>query len=44
MDALKESLARRPAPGKKPPAKIERPVAAPAKAERSERKAQGGRK
>ena len=25
MDALKESLARRPAPGKKPPAKVERP-------------------
>jgi DNA end-binding protein Ku len=43
MDALKESLARRPAPGKKPPAKIERPVA-PAKAERLEKKAQAGRK
>ena len=28
MDALKESLARRPAPGKKPPAKVERPAAA----------------
>ena len=45
MDALKESLARRPAPGKKPPAKAERPAAgAPAKAERAERKAQAGRK
>ena len=45
MDALKESLARRPAPGKKPPTKVERPVAtAPAKVERAEKKAQGGRK
>ena len=43
MDALKESLARRPAPGKKPPAKVERPTAA-AKAERVEKKAQAGRK
>jgi DNA end-binding protein Ku len=42
MDALKESLARRPAPGKKPPAKVERPAAA--KAERAEKKAQAGRK
>jgi DNA end-binding protein Ku len=47
MEALKESLARRPAPGKKPPAKVERPAAstAPAaKADRPERKAQAGRK
>jgi DNA end-binding protein Ku len=44
MDALKESLARRPAPGKKPPAKVERPTAAPARIERAEKKAQGGRK
>ena len=45
MDALKESLARRPAPGKKPPTKVERPAAAaPAKVERVEKKAQGGRK
>jgi non-homologous end joining protein Ku len=43
MDALKESLAR-PAPGKKPPAKVERPGAAPAKVERIEKKAQAGRK
>jgi hypothetical protein len=43
MDALKESLARRPAPGKKPPAKVERPPT-PAKLERAERKAQAGRK
>ena len=42
MDALKESLARRPDLGKKPPAKIGR-VAADATA-RPERKAQGGRK
>ncbi len=41
MDALKESLARRSAPGKKPPAKIDR-AAGPA--DRAERKAQGGRK
>ncbi len=35
MDALKQSLARRPAPGKKPPTKVERPAAAaPAKVER----------
>ena len=45
MDALKESLARRPAPGKKPPAKVERPATpAPAKLERAEKKAQAGRK
>jgi DNA end-binding protein Ku len=44
MDALKESLARRPAPGKKPPAKVERPTAPPARIERAEKKAQGGRK
>jgi DNA end-binding protein Ku len=45
MDALKESLARRPAPGKKPPAKVERPAAAAAaKAERAEKRAQAGRK
>ena len=43
MDALKESLARKSAPGKKPPAKVERP-AATAKPERIEKKAQGGRK
>jgi hypothetical protein len=43
MDALKESLARRPPPGKKPPAKIDRPVAS-VKAERIEKKAQAGRK
>jgi hypothetical protein len=44
MDALKESLARRPTPGKKPPAKVERPAAASAKVERIEKKAQAGRK
>jgi DNA end-binding protein Ku len=44
MDALKESLARRPAPAKKPPAKVERPTAAPAKVERVEKRAQAGRK
>jgi hypothetical protein len=45
MDALKESLARRPVPGKKPPAKVERPATtAPAKLERAEKKAQAGRK
>jgi DNA end-binding protein Ku len=44
MDALKESLARRPAPGKKPPAKVERPAAASAKVERIEKKAQAGRR
>jgi DNA end-binding protein Ku len=44
MDALKESLARRPAPGKKPPAKVERPNAASAKVERVEKKAQTGRR
>jgi DNA end-binding protein Ku len=45
MAALKESLARRPAPGKKPPTKVERPVApASAKVERAEKKAQAGRK
>src|SRR6185295_18314111 len=45
MDALKESLARRPAPGKKPPTKVERPAAAaPTRVERVEKKAQGGRK
>jgi DNA end-binding protein Ku len=45
MDALKESLARRPAPGKKPPVKVERPAAAAsAKVERIEKKAQAGRK
>lgn len=45
MDALRESLARRPAPAKKPPAKVERPAAAAApKPERAERKAQAGRK
>jgi DNA end-binding protein Ku len=45
MDALKESLARRPGPGKKPPAKVERPAAAaPAKPERVEKKAQASRK
>jgi hypothetical protein len=43
MDALKESLGRRPTPAKKPPAKVERPAAAAAKAERPERKAQSGR-
>jgi DNA end-binding protein Ku len=48
MDALKESLGRRPAPGKKPPAKVERPAAAAregaARPARAERKAQAGRK
>ncbi len=55
MDALKESLARRPAAAKKPPAKVERPAAAsaapsaarPAAARPprvAERRAQGGRK
>ena len=45
MDALKESLARKPAPGKKPPAKVERPAAASsAKVERIEKKVQAGRK
>jgi len=45
MDALKESLARKPVPGKKPPAKVERPAAvAPSKVERIEKKAQAGRK
>ena len=44
MDALKESLARRPAPGKKPPAKIDRAVVPAKAADRGERKAQGGRK
>ena len=44
MDALKESLARRPALAKKPPAKVERPAAAPAKVERAEKRAQAGRK
>ena len=44
MDALKESLARRPAPAKKPPTKVERRAPAPAKAERAEKKAQGGRR
>jgi len=45
MDALKESLARRPESAKKPPAKVERPAAAAAaKPERAERRAQGGRK
>jgi DNA end-binding protein Ku len=45
MDALKESLARKPVPGKKPPAKVERPAAAAAsKVERIEKKAQAGRK
>ena len=44
MDALKESLARRRAPGKKPPAKVERPAAASAKVERIEKKAQAGRR
>jgi DNA end-binding protein Ku len=44
MDALKESLARKPVPGKKPPAKVERPAAAGAKVERIEKKAQAGRK
>jgi len=45
MDALKESLARKPAPGKKPPAKVDRPAAATgAKVERIEKKAQAGRK
>jgi DNA end-binding protein Ku len=46
MDALKESLARRPVPGKKPPAKVGRApaAAASAKAERAERKAQASRK
>src|SRR5215831_13112331 len=45
MDALKESLARRPAPGKKPPAKVDHPAAAiGAKVERIEKKAQAGRK
>jgi len=43
MDALKESLARKPAPGKKPPAKVER-LTATAKPDRVEKKAQGGRK
>jgi DNA end-binding protein Ku len=43
MDALKESLAR-PAPGKKPPAKVERSAGGPAKLERIEKKAQAGRK
>jgi DNA end-binding protein Ku len=45
MDALKESLARRPALGKKPPAKVERSAAAAgAKPDRTEKKAQAGRK
>jgi DNA end-binding protein Ku len=47
MDALKESLARRPAAAKKPPAKVDRPPAAvPAapRADRPERRAQGGRR
>jgi DNA end-binding protein Ku len=45
MDALKESLARRPAPARKPPAKVERPAAAaPSRAERAEKKAQAGRR
>jgi hypothetical protein len=45
MDALKESLARRPAPAKKPPVKVERSAAAAsARAERPEKKAQAGRK
>ena len=45
MDALKQSLARRPAPAKKPPVKVERPAAAaPARVERAEKKAQAGRK
>jgi len=34
----------RPAPGKKPPAKMDRPVAPAKAADRSERRAQGGRK
>jgi len=42
MDALKESLARRPAPAKKPPAKVERPAAGVAKV--AEKKVQAGRK
>jgi DNA end-binding protein Ku len=47
MEALKESLGRRPAAAKKPPAKIERaaPAAAPAAPRpRPERRAQGGRR
>jgi DNA end-binding protein Ku len=46
MDALKESLARRPPAAKKPPAKVDRAASSPAaaKAERAERKAQGGRR
>src|SRR5262245_20871417 len=45
MDALKESLARRPELGKKPPTKVERSAAAaPAKPERLEKKAQAARK
>jgi DNA end-binding protein Ku len=45
MDALKESLARRPVPGKKPPTKVERPAApTSAKVERAEKKVQAGRK
>ena len=44
MDALKESLARRRTPEKKPPAKARGPAAVPAKAERPARRAQAGRK
>ena len=44
MDALKQSLARRPAPAKKPPVKVERPAAAAARSSASEKKAQAGRK
>jgi DNA end-binding protein Ku len=47
MDALKESLASRPAPGRKPPAKVERApgAAAPARAAaRPPRRAQAGRR
>lgn len=45
MDALRQSLARPPAPAKKPPAKAGAPApTAAAKVERAERRAQAGRK